>query len=269
MQILSQKRIVAERDVAEIHDLDLNLAKVWTNAEITLSSPRKKLGEYYYISATPETSSASCQLRQQYTNDKVHRLVLWDLFGKNILSWTTLYRNADKLAGSFPCRGLYGGIAGCYALAEEPISNRSDDILEFELADNLRLISKDTVNRIKGFASLEDNWDSYGAKVIEPSTIAKAIDCFSAIVPRLPKNSPLPFVAPVCNGDIYFEWEMISKTLVHSIPEEEKAPWEYLLIHKTSGKIKREPGEAINMQEMIEVVLDEVGTHAAERTHSQ
>ncbi len=268
MQMLSQRRIAAERDVAKIYDLDLNPVKVWTNAEIMLSFPRKRLGEYCYTSVTPETSSASCQLRQQYTNDKVHRLVLWDWFGKNIPSWTTLYRNADKLAGSFPCRGLHEGIENFYALIEEPISNRSDDILEFELAENLRLISKDTVNRIKEFASLEENWDSYGAKVIKPSTIAKAIDCFSAIVHRLPKNSPLPFVAPACNGNIYFEWEMISKALVHSIPEEENAPWEYLLTQKTSGKIRRDPGEATNMQEIIEVVLDEVGTHAAARTNS-
>lgn len=108
------------------------------------------------------------------------------------------------------------------------LPNWADDIVEPELVENFRLTSRDTVSRIRGFASLDDNWDSYGAKTIEWSVIIKAVEFFSNLVVRLPDNAALPFVAPACNGDIHFEWEMLSKALALSIPEDKNDAFEYV-----------------------------------------
>jgi len=255
MPILSQKRIAADVDAAEVYDPDLNPAKDPDETGVSLFFLEGGLGRYYFPSVTAGTSSISLQIRQKCINDKVDRLVLWNWLGRSIPFWTRLNKEENVSGGFLSYRDLLGGGADFYALAAESLSNRSDDILEFELAEKLRLVSRDTVDHIKGFASLGDNWDSYSAKAIERSTIAKAIRFFSIIVSRLPENAPLPFVAPACDGHIHFEWEMVSKALKHSIPEEENAPWEYLLIDKTSGKIRREPGKALNMEEMADIAL--------------
>lgn len=107
------------------------------------------------------------------------------------------------------------------------------------------------INRIKGFASLDENWDSYGAKTIELSTINRAIDFFSNITSKFP-TAPLPFISPGPNGEIHFEWEGYSKILKHILPEDENDPPEYLLIDKISGEKTYE--RAYNMKKMLDVV---------------
>lgn len=262
MPILFQEKIAPDERVAQVYDPDLNPVKGPADAGVSLFFLEGGLGRCYFQSATAGTSSISLQIGQECINDKIDRLALWNWRGGSISSWTRLSKGVNVLCGSLSCRDLVGGGVDFYALAAESLSNRSDDVLEFELAEKLRPALRDTVDRIKGFASLGDNWDSYGAEAIERSTIVKAIRFFSIIVSRLPENAPLPFVAPACDGHIHFEWEMVSKALKHSIPEEENAPWEYLLIDKTSGKIRREPGKALNMKEMTDIALDALEDHA-------
>ena len=103
---------------------------------------------------------------------------------------------------------------------------------------------------------MDENWDSYGAKTIEWSTIIKAIDFFSSLVSRLPDNAALPFVAPACNGDIHFEWEMLSKALALSIPEDKNDAFEYVLTDKTSGKEGETYGRVSSMEEIIDIAAN-------------
>jgi len=256
MPILSQKRIVADVDAAEVYDPNLSRVKDPDEMGVSFFFLEGGLGRYYFPSVTAGTSSISLQVGQKCINDKVDRLVLWNWLGRSVPSWTRLSKE-ENLSGDFlSYRDLLGGGVDSYALTAESLSNRSDDILEFELAEKLRLVSRDTVDHIKGFASLGDNWDSYSAKAIERSTIAKAIRFFSIIVSRLPENAPLPFVAPACDGHIHFEWEMVFKALKLSIPKEENTPWEYLSIDKTSEKTRRESGRALNMEKMADIALD-------------
>lgn len=113
-------------------------------------------------------------------------------------------------------------------------------------------IMSETINRIKGFASLGDNWDSYGAKIIELSTINRAINFLSNVVSRVP-NAPIPFVSPGPNGEIHFEWEGYSKILNHLIPEDKNDTLEYLITNETPGE--RTYGKAYNIEKMLDVVV--------------
>ncbi|MGR3311447.1 MAG: hypothetical protein ACUZ77_11835 [Candidatus Brocadiales bacterium] len=134
-----------------------------------------------------------------------------------------------------------------------PNSSWTKNYIECESIARLRLISSETVKRIKDFASLEENWDSYGAQQIKLSTIAKSIDFFCNILFMNP-DAPLPFVTPVCDGSIHFEWEICSKRLIHLIPEDEGEPLEYIMIDKSSGKIKKTISKVFTMVDMLEIV---------------
>jgi len=256
MPILFQEKIAPDVDVAEVYDPDLNPVKDPGGTGVSLFFLEGELGRYYVSSVAGGTSSISLQIGQECINDKIDRLALWNWLGGNISSWTKLNKEENVLGGSLSYGDLVGGGADFYALATKSLFNRSDDIPEFELAERLRPALRGTVDRIKSFASLGDNWDSYGAEAMEGSTIVKAIRFFSIIVSKLPKDAALPFVAPACDGHIHFEWEMVFKALKLSIPKEENTPWEYLSIDKTSKKTRREPGRALNMGKMADIVLD-------------
>ncbi len=256
MPILFQKGIAPGVDVAKAYDPDLDPVKDPADTGVSLCFLEGGLGRHYFQSATTGTSSIPFQIRQKYINDEFDPLVTWNWLGRSISFWTGPIKGVNVLCDFLPYRDLHSDVADFYGLTVESLSNRSDDILEFELPERLRPALRDTVDRIKSFASLDDNWDSYGAEAIEGSTIVKAIRFFSIIVSRLPKDAALPFVAPACDGHIHFEWEMVFKALKLSIPKEENTPWEYLSIDKTSEKTRREPGRALNMEKMADIALN-------------
>lgn len=256
MSILPKERIAKDVNVAEVYELNLNAVKDPYEMWASLSFLEEGLGGYYFPSVAGGTSSMSIQTGQKRINDEVDRSVVWNWLGRSIPSLSKLSEEENASGYFLSYCGFLGGEASFYGLAAESLVNRSDDIPEFELAEKLRLFSRDTVGRIRGFASLDENWDSYGARKIGLSVIAKAIEFFSTLVLEIPDNAPLPFVAPACNGDIVFEWEMCSKVLKHSIPENKNDPFEYLLIDKSSGKVNKTCGRALDMEEMLSVASD-------------
>lgn len=60
------------------------------------------------------------------------------------------------------------------------------------------------IERIQSFATLEENWDSYGAKPIDQDCIEQAIEyvrCQLGLCPNLPYA-----VVPTNTGGVEFEW---------------------------------------------------------------
>jgi hypothetical protein len=55
----------------------------------------------------------------------------------------------------------------------------------------------------RGFATLPDGWDSYGAKSIEPHVVDAAIELLHRIVQH---NTLKPAVVPTNRGGIQIEW---------------------------------------------------------------
>lgn len=238
--------------VKEINSSDLNRAKDLADTEVPGSSLEKGLGEWYFCSVSVGTSSTPFQTLQERTNDKIDNLIFLGRTTKGehvrvLFSEKRIKRAVFPSDYNRPPKE----VTDFYTVVAEHPSNWSDNIAELELIERFRLVSNETVNRIKEFAFLDDNWDSYGAKAIRWSTIVRAIEFFSRVVFMFP-DAPLPFVVPGPNGDIHFEWETCSKVLKHSIPEDENDTFEYLLIDKTSGKVEKTYGRVYNMEEMLD-----------------
>lgn len=234
----------------EVDNSVLNRAKDLTDVEVPGSALEKGLGECYFHSAAAGTSSTPFQIPQERTNDN-DNLTFLDWPGEGIHVWVLLRKKGiEKLAFGSDYDHVF------YTPPVERPSNWADYILQPSPVEKLRLVSRDTVSRIRGFASLDDNWDSYGAKTIEWSVIIKAVEFFSNLVVRLPDNAALPFVAPAGNGDIHFEWEMLSKALALSIPEDKNDAFEYVLTDKTSGKEGETYGRVSSMEEIIDIAAN-------------
>lgn len=116
------------------------------------------------------------------------------------------------------------------------------------------------VQRLKKFAELKQNWDSYGAKPIEWSTISRAIDFFSKVlfqnILESKNNLPIPFVAPLSDGGIQFEWRNCFKELVIVLPNRQEKGVVYLKVeHQLFGE-KEEEGKLFNTDEAVPLILE-------------
>jgi hypothetical protein len=64
---------------------------------------------------------------------------------------------------------------------------------------------KETEETLRGFATLPEGWDSYGAKSIEPHVVDAAIELLRRIVQH---NTLKPSVVPTNCGGIQIEWHI-------------------------------------------------------------
>lgn len=125
--------------------------------------------------------------------------------------------------------------------------------------DRISMIAQPVVNIIRNFSKLKDNWDSYGAEGISLQTVLNAINFFMRIIDLHP-NAPLPFVAPVPDGSIHFEWSMCSSELRHIVPKVGSACYVYKIIDKGSGKLKQYSNNIYGMDEMVNVFSQWIGS---------
>lgn len=56
---------------------------------------------------------------------------------------------------------------------------------------------------INSYSELEDDWDGYGARALDPKTIQNALSAATRLIGR----APLPDLTPNSNGTISMEWE--------------------------------------------------------------
>lgn len=232
----------------------LNQAEDITDIGILESFLENRVGGWCLYSTPVGTSSTPFQASQGLTNDKSDNVVFLARATESGYAWF-VFNEEKTTKGVFT--SVYNHIEEVtdpYTLIAEHTLDWSDSILELKSIETFESVSRETVNHIKGFALLDDNWDSYGAEAIKWSTIIKAINFFSILVSRFP-NAPVPFVAPACDGEIHFEWEMCSKALKHSIPVGENDLFEYLLIDKTSGRVERTYERALNMDKMLDIAV--------------
>ncbi len=102
-------------------------------------------------------------------------------------------------------------------------------------------------------------WDSYDAKPIRWSTITRATEFFSKVlyvVSNENKDIVPPFIAPLSDGGIQFEWNTCYKELTHSIPEKEGEPLEYLKVDKISGEEKEKEGVVSSIDDMVDILIE-------------
>jgi hypothetical protein len=82
--------------------------------------------------------------------------------------------------------------------------------------------TKIAVKRIATLMQLEENWDGYGAKPVQPNLGDVAINRLRQLIPR---DAPPPQVVPTPMGGLQFEWhlsqvdvelEFVSPTSIHA-----------------------------------------------------
>lgn len=112
----------------------------------------------------------------------------------------------------------------------------ADTLVETQLADKVKLGVNLIIERLRKIANLKRGWDSYEAEPIESATIIRAIDFFSKIVVQLDRerrnNLPVPFVAPLSDGGIQFEWRTLYKELIIVVPKSIQNDLTYLKVEK-------------------------------------
>ena len=232
----------------------LDQAEDTTGIRISKSFLENRVGGWHLCSTPVGTSSILLQASQGLANDRSDNLIFVGWGAESDHAWFVFSEEKTRKGALTSVYDHIKEVIDPYTLIAEHSLDRSDDIPELKSIERFESVSRETVNHIKGFASLGDNWDSYGAEAIKWSTIIKAIDFFSILVSKLP-NAPVPFVAPACDGEIHFEWEMCAKALKHTIPEGENDPFEYLLIDKTSGRVERTYDRALNMDKMLDIAV--------------
>ena len=61
------------------------------------------------------------------------------------------------------------------------------------------------LDRLSEIAKLPEDWDSYGAKAIDPECVERAEDFINKEI--LPSHGIAPFVVPSPSGGVQLEWE--------------------------------------------------------------
>lgn len=94
---------------------------------------------------------------------------------------------------------------------------------------------RDVETQIDDLISLPENWDSYNANTICDSTINRAKRFIHDLfLSRNGKPLSKPFVSPLPDGSIQFEWNFEEKEIEFLVPYSEEKAISYLLVENDS-----------------------------------
>ena len=101
-------------------------------------------------------------------------------------------------------------------------------------------------------ASLPENWDSEGARAIDPGIIAAAREFVLRLPGRLKSVIPVPTVVPMRKGNLQFEWHNGPRTLELEI--EDPRTIHYLKWHAAAGIEEEDICSMFDTDTMIELL---------------
>ncbi|MFH1360665.1 MAG: hypothetical protein ABIJ41_06465 [Candidatus Omnitrophota bacterium] len=111
------------------------------------------------------------------------------------------------------------------------------------------------IHRFRQIVNLKEGWDTYAAKPIKQETINRAIEFFYKVLFKINYRSlPIPFVVPLEDGGIFFEWRTCYKELHHTIPEDIAEPYTYYKIDKTLFENFEEEKETRDIDEIVDLI---------------
>lgn len=209
---------------------------------------------------TVQTLAHQFQNPQNQTNAYVDTRFFSDMkFGGNYSFAVINKRGIDKFSFDSPQSLLVPEIDSLI-LHKEKSATWIENFAETKTISNVQLASHSIVERLKSFATLETGWDSYDAKPIEWPTIIRAITFSYQVLYVIDSQNkdvvPRPFIAPLPDGGIQFEWSTCYKELIHSIPEKENDLIEYLKVDNASGEEKEEEGEVSSIDDIVGIVTE-------------
>lgn len=250
------KEIVKVKNLCD--SVDLSIFEGAGRATDSLSL--KSMATLSYGQSAVETPTQNYQNIHERTNEKNNIYNFISFKGDHNRFFTCMDKRGKWAIYSFGSSNNYVDERDYQLLYEASSSTWTGNIAQNKTIFKMQQGSRQIVNRLKKFATLEAGWDSYGAKPIEWFTIARAIDFFYKVLSVLEnerkKVVPVPFIAPRSDGGIQFEWSTCYKELIHSIPEGKKEPLEYLKIDMPSGEEKEEEGEVSSINDLVSIVTD-------------
>lgn len=206
---------------------------------------------------TVETLSQEFQRLQNRTNENVDTfLVMNSRYEWNYSLVCINERELRKFSFSRPDSARVSTL-DFRPLEGESISTWINNFARTTMASRIQRGSGSIIDRLRKFAGLKPGWDSYDAKRIEWATIIRAMNFFFKVLYNAGnKDIAAPFVAPLSDGGIQFEWKTCYKELILSIPEGEDEPLEYLKVDETLWEEKQQEDVAFSIDDMASIVTD-------------
>jgi hypothetical protein len=122
----------------------------------------------------------------------------------------------------------------------------------------LRTASK----RIRELATLEPDWDSYGAKQLSGLAVSIAYDLLLQL--DEPAVRTLSFIAPLATGGLQFEWESEHRSLEVEMHGDGRIG--YLLVSRAlDGSRHAEERDDVSLDQVIAVVDAFISSHVSSR----
>lgn len=215
--------------------------------------------ELLYHPLAVEIPTQNFQPPQDRTNENINIYLLIKLIYEGNYSFTRMDKRGKRGLSFSESSNNFVDRIDFQSLHEGSTSTWTENFAEIKTISKLQLGSNSIIARLRKFASLEEGWDSYDAKPIEWLTITRAIELFSKVlyvVSNENKDIVLPFIAPLSDGGIQFEWNTCYKGLIHSIPEKKEEPLEYLKVDKISGEEKEKEGVVSSIDDMVDIVIE-------------
>lgn len=213
-----------------------------------------------YYPLAIEIPTQNFQHTQDRTNENINIYLLINLIYEGNYSYTRMDKRGGRGFSFSKSSNNFIPRTDFQKLHKGSSPTWTENFAEIKIASKLRLGSHSITNRLKKFATLEAGWDSYNAKPIKWLTISRAIKFFSNVLCVVESENkdvvPRPFVAPLSDGGIQFEWSTCYKELNHSIPEKVMEPIEYLKVDKTKGIEEEEEGVASSIDDITNLVTD-------------
>ncbi len=135
-------------------------------------------------------------------------------------------------------------------------NTRTQNLIEPVNIEKAKIGLHQIMHRLRKFADLEDGWDTYDAKPIERKTINRAIEFFCSLLYKNNyKTLPIPFVTPLNDGGIHFEWKTCFKEFHHTIPENELDPYTFYKLERIAiDKAVEEEKETYDINEIVNII---------------
>ncbi len=131
------------------------------------------------------------------------------------------------------------------------IEENKEELIEF-IVNRYKLYSNKVIKKLINFSKLEENWDSNKASKINWIAITNAIEFLMKVIKYFP-DSPIPFIAPVPDGRIHFEWQRLSNELHHLIPNDNSDCYIYRMITKKGDTLSDYFDSEIGLENMLRI----------------
>jgi len=134
---------------------------------------------------------------------------------------------------------------------------RLRDLIQSKGLDRTTLGLDIVMDRLKKIGELKEGWDTYNAKPIDKKTIDRAIKFFENLFSQSGyKALPVPFIAPLIDGGIHFEWRTFFKEFQYTIPANESEPFTYYKLEKISiDQVTEEESQTYDINEIVNIIM--------------